>query len=460
MRLRRLAMVTAGAVLVVPLIGAVAQAAPAQEGLRLVAKHDSLLATHEWYVQTVNGHKVIGSYYAKHTNKLTGQTTVSDGRLAVTGLAAAAAPQVAQGQAAARAEGTVLRNELAVLPGQQATLVYNVVSTTDKGARRTLVDARSGTVLKAESLVKNVDGTGKVFAPNPVADLQAEKLTDHSDRNSAVPDVAYHNVKLTNLDGSGFLHGDFATITDPVSKQPRSATNTFNFLRADDFFESVMAYYSITEAEKYIQSLGFNDVNNEPQDVKTTGFKDDNSFYDPEVDQITFGTGGVDDAEDAEVIWHEYGHAIQDAQVPGFGESEEAGSIGEGFGDWWAMVMSAPVQRDTAVTPLACIADWDSTSYTSDEPHCLRRTDENLVFSDRIGEVHFDGQIWSRALFDIYNALGRNRSVQLVLESQFSFTPTITMAQAAQVTVDTARQLFGGNDARVVQAAFEAREII
>jgi hypothetical protein len=37
--------------------------------------------------------------------------------------------------------------------------------------------------------------------------------------------------------------------------------------------------------------------------------------------------GGVDDAEDADVILHEYGHAIQDNQVPGFGSSLEAGAM-------------------------------------------------------------------------------------------------------------------------------------
>jgi hypothetical protein len=47
------------------------------------------------------------------------------------------------------------------------------------------------------------------------------------------------------------------------------------------------------------------------------------------------------------VIWHEYGHAIQDAQVPSFGSSEEAGAIGEGFDDYWAMTMAEP----SAATP-------------------------------------------------------------------------------------------------------------
>src|SRR3569623_778703 len=153
-----------------------------------------------------------------------------------------------------------------------------------------------------------------------------------------------------------------------------------------------MAYYSINSAEEYIKRLGFKDINNEPLDIITTGFTDDNSFYDPSVDAITFGTGGVDDAEDQEVVWHELGHAIQDDQVPGFGETEEAGAIGEGFGDYWAVTMSVPVSNGC---DLPCVMDWDSTSYTSGPSHCLRRVDGTKTTDDVDGEVHDDGEIWS-----------------------------------------------------------------
>ena len=63
---------------------------------------------------------------------------------------------------------------------------------------------------------------------------------------------------------------------------------------------------------------------------------------------IKLGKGGVDDAEDAEVILHELGHAIQDSQqVPfGFGGSLEAGSIGEGFADYWAVTVSNVIAPD------------------------------------------------------------------------------------------------------------------
>jgi hypothetical protein len=184
-------------------------------------------------------------------------------------------------------------------------------------------------------------------------------------------------VTLTQLDNSGALVGAYAT---NVSKKPvNSAAHTYIFTRSQDGFEQVMGYYQATRAQEYIQALGFTDVNSSAQRYRTTGFAADNSFYDPSVDEITFGTGGVDDAEDAEVIWHEYGHAIQDDQVPGFGSTLQSGSIGEGFGDYWAYTMSAPVSADTATTPLACIADWDSVSYHR-HPHCLRRVDGTKVF--------------------------------------------------------------------------------
>jgi Zn-dependent metalloprotease len=289
--------------------------------------------------------------------------------------------------------------------------------------------------------------------------LQNESLTDNNNANSAVFGPAYKSVTLTQLDGSGKLTGLYA---NNVSKKAvSSATNTFNFNRSQAGFEQVMGYYQITRAEEYIQSLGFTDVQNNAQKYRTTGLTADNSFYDPSVDRITFGTGGVDDAEDAEVIWHEYGHAIQDDQVPGFGSTTQAGSIGEGFGDYWAFTMSIPVSANTATTPLACIADWDSVSYTSGTPHCLRRTDGTKVWpGDSTGEVHDDGEMWSRALWDIHNALGRTQANTIVLEAQFSFAPNTTFAAAATQIVTTAQALYGSAAASACQTAMHNRGFI
>ena len=444
--------------------GTAAHAAPGSvpEGLRPVQTRQSLLGTHSWYQQTYRGFPVVGGYYATH-RAAGGAVTVDDGRQPVTGLAETIAGVPAQ-RAKSSVAGRLGRQpgsaQLVVVPGNPARLAWMTLTPTRKGTFRSLVDADNGTLLKEENTAREADGKGRVFDPNPVVRLQNESLTDNDDADSPVFARAYRTVRLTKLDrAKTTLQGAYAN--NVSDNAVTSAKRVYTFNRSQPGFEQVMAYYSITSAEEYIHRLGFRDVNNEPQDFRTTGFEDDNSFYDGTEDAITFGTGGVDDAEDNEVIWHEYGHAIQDDQVPGFGESDEAGAIGEGFGDYWAVTMSQATSPDTKVTPLACVMDWDSTSYTTDTPHCLRRTDGPKVYpGDLDGEVHDDGEIWSHALWDINRSLGRTTANRVILESQFSFNPVITMPEAADLTVITARALYGPRAAAKVRTAFQNRGIL
>ena len=307
-------------------------------------------------------------------------------------------------------------------------------------------------------------GQGRVFFPNPVATLQDQSLTDQNDADYAALQPAYRIVTLTNLDGSGYLRGDWANVRSETGAPAYSPDNTFLYDRHDDRFEQVMAYYWVTQAQLYIQSLGFGvtrrPINKESQDIRINQYGIDNSYSWDKHDVLRFGKGGVDDAEDAEVILHEYGHAMMDSQMTpfGYGTSVEAGSIGEGFGDYWA----ATVSNVVAPTPEpACIADWDSVSYTTQTPHCLRRIDLDLHYpQDLNGSVHHDGQIWSRALWDIRNALGNVKADTIILEATFGFAPDTTMPAAAQVAVNTAQSLYGKSAARAVQAAFQARGIL
>ena len=304
----------------------------------------------------------------------------------------------------------------------------------------------------------------QVFAPNPVADLGIETLTDQKDADyfSADPALAraYHRVTLTDLDGSGTLTGAYAKVISETGKAAADAGSGFVYTRDQDQFEQTMGYYWVTQAQRYIQSLGFGStlpaVNKRQQLLRINQFGGDNSFYREGTGKltITFGKGGVDDAEDAEVIVHEYGHSVQDNQVPGFGATPDAGAIGEAFGDYLAVTVS----EHFAPTPdEPCVADWDSTSYTSTVPHCLRRVDGNKHYpQDLVGEVHADGEIWSRALWDIHTALGARLADTIIIRAQFRFTPDISMPDAARATIATAG-LYGTNAQRAVQAAFAAR---
>src|SRR6185436_9296993 len=88
-------------------------------------------------------------------------------------------------------------------------------------------------------------------------ELQDQSLTDQKDADYAALQPAYHNVPLTDLDGSGFLCGAWACVYSETGNPAYSPTNTFSYNRHQDEFEQAMAYYWITEAQKYIQKLGF-----------------------------------------------------------------------------------------------------------------------------------------------------------------------------------------------------------
>jgi len=297
---------------------------------------------------------------------------------------------------------------------------------------------------------------GRIFLPNPVVTLHDQSLTDRKDADYAALQPAYRIVALDHLDGSGYLQGDFVTVRGSGGRA-FEPDQRFLYGRSDTRFEQVMAYYAITRAQEYIQSLGFTDIQSDGITVKVNQYGIDNSYFDPTKDLIRLGKGGVDDAEDLEVIWHEYGHAIQEAESPGFGVGHDAGSIGEGFGDYWAATMSQPVSGGYGVT---CIADWDSISYTVDVPHCLRRVDTDLTVNDQNGRIHHDGQIWSRALWDIHTALGRTTADTIVLTAQYHFNPSTTFRDAALEVVDAARSVGGTSAANVARTAFEDRGIL
>jgi Zn-dependent metalloprotease len=79
---------------------------------------------------------------------------------------------------------------------------------------------------------------------------------------------------------------------------------------------------------------------------------------------------------------------------------------------------------------------------------------------DLNGRIHHDGQIWSRALWDIRSRLGNVKADTLILEAQFSFAADTSMPDAASVTVATAERLYGKGVANVVERAFKARGIL
>ena len=122
-----------------------------------------------------------------------------------------------------------------------------------------------------------------------------------------------------------------------------------------------MAYHHVTESQQYIQTLDLDPINAERQNLIANSFPADNSFYSGGADEIQLGTGGVDDGEDADVIVHEYGHAVQDAQNPdACPQREPGGRDGRGLRRLpRGRLLDRDVRLRQRVDP--CIMEWDAT---------------------------------------------------------------------------------------------------
>ncbi|MGA7616513.1 MAG: proprotein convertase P-domain-containing protein, partial [Thermoanaerobaculia bacterium] len=355
----------------------------------------------------------------------------------------------------------------------------------------TWVDATTGAILLTEPLFLT-DGTGRVFDPNPVTKLNDPTLQDDDDAASAVPDSAYSIVTLPGLAPAGRLHGPYVQLIDrdAPTTAPADAAQPLMFDRSDDRFEEVMTYFHIDRSQRYLQSLGYMGVRQIvpyalPVDAHAVG-GDDNSFYvwdSPGKGALYFGDGGVDDAEDPDIVMHEYGHAIQDSIAPGVftgSYGSESRALGEAFGDYWAFSSGYQASLAYGRDPF-CIGDWDARcgngpSSKCDYPpgaDCLRRVDGTKTMADYIhvdqpGVEHRNGEIWSSALREIFLGMagrlgveeGRREADRLMLESQFGSPSGVTFAVEGKQLLTADSLLYQGRDVQTICGALTARGIL
>ncbi|PYQ48507.1 MAG: hypothetical protein DMF59_15795 [Acidobacteria bacterium] len=324
-----------------------------------------------------------------------------------------------------------------------------------------------------------------MFDPNPVAKLNRPDLQDQADAASAVPDAAYSTVELLDLPASGPLAGPNVQIVD--TQLPRTAhadaSQSLMFDRSQPQFEEVNTYFHIDRSQRYLQSLGYTGARRivgyaipvDPHAANGT----DNSFFvtdTPGTGALFFGDGGTDDAEDPDIMLHEFGHAIQESIAPGaFGgsSSSESRALGEGFGDYWSFSSTYEQTIVSGRDPF-CIGDWDARCWLDDASQacgypsgadCLRRVDgtktmANFIVSDTPGTEHKNGEIWSSALREIFMKVGKRTADTLVLEGTFGapIGPTFTLMAQKLLAADGA--LNGGANSGVICSAMTARGIL
>jgi hypothetical protein len=452
------------------------------DDLRVDYVRQSLTATHTHYQQFIDGIRVVGGERI--------ETVDRNGRRAVT--ETLARPPI------------LARTAAASVVAASGELVYLNVDGDARLARRVVIeeeplrryeqvyDAATGELLRSEPLFWNAQG--RVFDPNPVAKLNAPSLQDQNNSAGAVPDAAYSIVDLPDLPASGPLIGPNVQIVDvqaPFTDRA-DAGQSLMFDRSQPQFEEVNAYFHIDRAQRYLQSLGYTGARRmvgyaipvDPHAANGT----DNSFY---VSGNTigegalyFGDGGTDDAEDSDIMLHEFGHAIQDSIAPGvFGgsSSSQSRALAEGWSDYWSFSTSYAQTIASGRDP-SCIGDWDARCANDDPSQncsyppgadCLRRVDGRKTMSDFIvseasGTEHRNGEIWSSAMREIFLALtgrygveqGRRLTDTLLLEASFGSPLNLTFDSLARRVVAADATLTGGANAQTICAAMTVRQIL
>lgn len=336
-------------------------------------------------------------------------------------------------------------NELMILRHQNVDyLVYRVSFILDQpvGEWEAYVDAKTGVLLKVEDIAyyhraktaakrtarKNsaaaflVNGTGNVFDPDPLTTAvqpYGGTLVDGSDANTPALTAQLFNVNLLDITFSGGTHslvGPYAQIVDieaPLNGLFSQASSAFSFNRNADAFEAVMCYYHIDSSMRYLNTtLGVSvtpsqyvgGVKCDPSGLNG----DDNSHFTSGNGAVAFGEGGVDDAEDADVIIHELGHGIHYWITAG-GLSQVNG-LSEGTGDYWAGSYSRfrgfwPVSAGN--TAYNWTFNWDGHN----EFWNGRILNYAAVYpSGLTGQIHTDGQIWATVNMKIWDDIGRQKA--------------------------------------------------
>jgi zinc metalloprotease ZmpB len=329
-----------------------------------------------------------------------------------------------------------------------------------------------------------VDGLGWVYDPDPLSsagvpyggayvdDFDATTPELNAElREAVLREITRGTDGLHRLVGPhvrivGGSQTGWAAYTPPALTDP----DAFRFSRDQLHFEAVNAYFHIDGSQRYVRNLDMGTgIRDDGVDVHPRGTHEDNSFYLPSRNLILFGTGGVDDAEDASVIWHEYGHALLEATAPGLLTTNAGRAFHEGWSDYWAashmryMAENGTVRR----TDWRRLFKWDSgdgaiwnangrilnhPGLYPDAFQCLATTGSC--------NIYHDGRIWATSLMEIYDVVGREVSDRLNLHSHHYLNSPVSFVDAAENILQADLDLYGGAHRTLLVEVLAARGFI
>ena len=341
------------------------------------------------------------------------------------------------------------RTELVILPverpqGTQFRLAYEVhlVTWNPEGAYLVHIDAKSGELIKRESILRSA-ASGTVtggIEPLQVGDALSTRGMPHvtvsaSDgEGGSLPGAiadADGNFSATTPVGIPYtltarLSGPFGTVynnsngnsTPFLSANADTADTTldFNFQNGNSRVQDRDAYYWTMRSHDYLVDTiepGFTLLDYNMPIVTDLQNSECNAFWNGlgvtfyPASQPGSGNSCTNTARSASVVIHEYGHGITDWQYRPFAPS---GAMHEGFSDY----LSATMLNDPRI----------GHGFFGRGSSIRTIQNTRKVPDDLVGQVHTDGLIIAGALWDTRQVLGAELTDELWHFARYGFSDT------------------------------------
>jgi hypothetical protein len=319
----------------------------------------------------------------------------------------------------------------------------------------TLVDAETGEVIyrhndvmHSNSVSANTDinVTATVYPSNPYNSSALKPL-----RNlKMVQGSTYYTDSLgyigtpnsSSATATFYLQGTWSTVktgstipTFTVTINPGSNSVSFD---ANANIRERSAYYHVNIIHDYMKTKypSFTGMDiSLPTNVDVSGTC--NAFYNgSSINFYSTGGGCNSFAQVGDVVYHEYGHGINDKFYQANGGYFANGAMGEGYADIWAIGVTAD--------PVLGIGNS-----SSDPNSYIRRYDINkkVYPKDLVGEVHADGEIIAGAWWDLNLNLGNLQQMMDLYSQTFYGLVTGYDGDEGQVFVDILIETLQDDDA-------------
>jgi len=302
-----------------------------------------------------------------------------------------------------------------------------------------------GDVIKSVDALRYGAINAFIFTPNPIVSSGSKYGQHFSDQGDAMQEALFKELRQVELhastDNGHLIFSDSMLVLRNLSS-PNHPVDHFSqgvslYDRSKPNFEAVHCIYHIRQMCDYLKDLGYahliTPVQIDPHAHADGDYSSFTTALHPPA--LQFGTGGVDDAEDAQVIIHEYIHAVINTAAPKSYYGSERRIVEEAICDYFALRYTELLGNPKDVR----VFSWDAHNefwigyFSRSHP---------LNIMDPMCDPSCQREKWLHLFCQISRILGNRSTDILVLEFAHHFVPYWDHVQLADRLLELCELFF------------------